>query len=188
MMLLDYCKTHSSKETYNRVAKSLKLSSLTVLLICVVFCIVFSIELSLQMNAKPENITIHGISYETERTGRIGYDDLFYTYNKSRYDIDIADYGYSMSDFELYDTFSVYLDKNEEVVDIVPQKDIPKSFGDYMIYVCLGTMLVFIIILLVYAIWSKKSKSRLNPAREWVEYCNWYRSNDRASEWYEIFA
>lgn len=180
--MLDYCKKHSSEETYSAVFKSFKKAIAFLLIIIFVFLSVFVagvIHFSKDLDSK---VTANNISYSFEKRGHVGNGVVWYIDNE-KYEIDISHFGYDINDYEERTDFSIYLDDDHNVVDISPSvKGV--TGADKMMYWVLGFIILFSAILIVFAIWLGYSKSRLNPMREYAAYVKWFRNKSENEEWY----
>ena len=180
---LDYLKKHSSKETYDKVLKSFKRTAFSIVVICILFIIV----LMSGMNHFDKQINSHvndnNISYSHEKIGHIRSGVLYYIDNE-KYEVDMSKYGYNINDYKSGTDFRIYLDENHRVVDIKPISDKEITSSEKQAYWIVGSLVSFSIILIVYAIWLRYSKSSLNPSKEYNKFGKWLETRDNNEEWY----
>lgn len=180
---LDYCKKHSSKQTYDRVLKSLIRTALSVVVICLVYATVLICGMNYFDKQINSHISENHISYSFEKTGHISGGILYYIDNE-KYEVDMSAYGYDADDYESGTDFSIYLDENRRVVDISPIDKNEITASDKMVYWMLGSTIGAAFVLVFYAIWAGYSKSVLNPGREWSKFGRWLKTKDAEEEWY----
>lgn len=179
---LDYCKKHSSGQTYARVLKSLVRSFLSIVVICLVYAVVLISGISYFDRQINSHVNEKGISYHFEKTGHISGGVLYYIDNE-KYEVDMEAYGYHRDDYEAGTDFSIYLDENRRVIDISPIDRNKSTPSDKLVYWMLGSTIGAVFVVLIYAVWLIHSKSRLNPAREWQRFGKWLETTDR-EDWY----
>lgn len=180
---LDYCKKHSSKETYGKVVKSFRRTALSIVFICIIYAIVLvsgMIYFDKQINT---HVNENNISYNFVKTGHIRSGELYYIDNE-KYEVDMADYGYNITDYESGTDFNIYLDENHKVIDICLVNNEEITASDKMVYWLTGSLIGAVLFLIVYTLWLGFSKSILNPAKEWCKYGKWLKTKDLNEEWY----
>ena len=180
--MLDYCKKHSSEETYTSVIKSFKKTVISILIILLVLILVFAggmLHFGKEIDSK---ITANNVSYSFEKTGHVGNGVVWYIDNV-KYEIDISDFGYDINDFEEKTDFRIYLDDAHRVVDISPVTK-GNTASDKMLYWIIGSMISMCAVLITFTIWMRYSKSKLNPMREYYSYVKWFRNKAENEAWY----
>jgi hypothetical protein len=175
---LDYLKKHSSKETYDKVAKSFHKTELIIIVICIISVIIQSIEFDYFNKKINSKINENNISFSYEKTGHVLSGVLYYIDNE-KYEIDMSEYGYDINDYEDRTDFRIYLDENHNVVDIIPvnknEITITEKFANWTV----GHIIFFVIVMLIFYFWSRKTMNK-----EWIKYCNWLKTKADNEEWY----
>lgn len=165
---------------YKKIVKSYRKLwvSTIIVMMSIVSCLLFFIVSFLKSNETYNNqvskrYDLKNSTLETEhiRTGKfedgqvrfVGEDVRNYIY------VDVEDYGYDAEDFENGDKFSVYIDKNEEAIALLSQKeskeiDAKRDKGLIGIFggMCLSTLLIII--------WTLVAKSIYKDWSNWGNY------------------
>ena len=181
--MLDYCKKHSSEETYSIVIKSYKKTIISTLILIFILLFIFIGGIIYFDKAKESKITTNNISYSSVKRGHIGNGVVWYIDNV-KYEIDISDFGYNISDYEKETNFDIYLDENHNVVDVKPVIKGNLTSTDKFVWWIVGSLVSMCIILIAYINWIRYSKSRLNPSKEYFEYIKWFMNKSEDGEWY----
>lgn len=182
VQMLDYCKKHSSSETYLAVMKSFKRTMISILTILFIFVIIFVAGIIHFDKAINSKVTTNNISYSLEKTGHVGNGVVWYIDN-IKYEIDPSQFGYDINHYDKGTDFYIYLDENHNVVDVKPvDKSITAS--DKMALWLVGSLFSICFILIAFVLWTRYSKSELNPTREYAAYVNWFRNKSADEKWY----
>lgn len=179
---LYYLKKHSSKNTYTKVLKSVINTSLSIVLLCLIYGVVLFGGMVYLDNLANSHVNEHNIHYTSQNVGHIRSGVLYYIDNE-KYVVDMSDFGYDINDYESGTDFTIYLDENRNVVDIIPVDDNQITLSDITVYWMIGSLLCTIFVFIIYAIWLGCSQSNFNPSKEWQKYCKWLESKDRI-DWY----
>lgn len=187
--MLRYLKTHSSDETYAKVKKSYINLVIVVTIFCLIWLSIFTSGFAYLVDKTDLKITANNIAYEENKLGRVGDGIVWYTMNTTRYEIDISDFGYDIHDYEYGARFNIYVDENQHVVDIAPVVKSSltgweKDEGDLVIYWYISSLVLSVVTILILRQWMVNSKSKRNPAREWMTYFRWYDKNEIDGYWF----
>ncbi|MBE5962243.1 MAG: hypothetical protein E7256_12840 [Lachnospiraceae bacterium] len=166
------CKQHCTPETYEKVMKSLKkLNRCTATIVITILAILgaslihFAIKSDSQVNTNQ-------ISYSTEKVGHLSENTVWYI-NNIKYEIDITQFGYSTGAYADGTDFRVYLDDNGNVIDLIPIIKGELTASDQMALCMVIGLFMMCFVPISWAIWVRKSKSKLNPGREWFLFLTW---------------
>lgn len=181
--ILDYCEKHSSKETYSAVKKSVKKTIISILILLVAFIAIFAFGIIHFDKKIDSHTTSNNITYSHEKIGHVGNGVVWYIDNV-KYEIDISDFGYDINNYEYGTDFNVYLDENHKVVDVNPIIKGNSTAADNMAWWLVGSLITICIILIGFAIWIRRSKSNLNPGREYFAFVTWLNNKTENEDWY----
>lgn len=180
---LDYCKKHSSKKTYQKVLHSFIKSVLFIVIICLVYAVILWCGVDYSIKQTNSLVNENDISFSFAKTGHIRSGELYYIDNE-KYVVNMSDFGYDINDYESGTDFTIYLDENHNIVDIILVDKNEITSSDKIVYWIIGPTICAAFILIFYAIWTRYSKSSLNPGKEWNKYCRWLETRDSSETWY----
>jgi len=109
------------------------------------------------------------------RTGHVSGEKIWYIQNDKK-ELKLSDYGYDYQEFQDNEDFIVFLDKNNQVTSIVPQKE--KNFEMNLPGIVMASILIgSIILLLIYMFVCYKTFGKA-----WHKFSVWYDKTDNLSE------
>lgn len=134
-----YARKHCDQKTLERIISSYNKIFKYTLITLLVLILAYGIAVSLAY-AKFDN---H--SADSTRIGRVNGEIIWYVQDIKR-EIKLSDYGYNSLDFNDNDKFTVFLDKENNVIDIEPERS--EFSGPPVVMV--GGLILMIIIMFTY--------------------------------------
>lgn len=108
-------------------------------------------------------------SAQNTRPAHVSGNKVWY-FENAKHELSLLEYGYGISDYQDGDKFIVILDRNNNVVELMPQTEFD-LMQNSMLFNIFGMIPVMIIVLLITIPIGRKTYGK-----EWYQYGKWYKS------------
>lgn len=173
-MSLMWAKENLNKDIYIKIEKSYEDIIKYTVIVMVVLILIYFIVVLTQVS------TMDKYSSDSTRTAHVYKDKIWYIQNDKK-EINLSDYGYNYKDYSENEQFIVYLDKDYNVINISPLKDVQNEKHSPAIIMVLGLVLIIIIILCIYVPICYNTFGR-----NWRKFCKWYNNGNLNQEKFEL--
>lgn len=160
---LSYAREYCDKSTYERIYKSYKKTLGYSVIFILLLLIGYTIMLVTQIP------TMDKYASDNVRPGHVSGNTVWYIQN-DKHEIKLTDYGYNETDFNDNEKFVVYLDKDNHVIGIAPDKIAKKERELPFVLMICG---LFLMIVMILCIWTPISYKTFG--KDFRTFNKWYR-------------